>query len=126
MKGNRLESAIEKAENTLKALRMIKSVCELPTNNVYEIAMQQYILLEGTAPAAQYLNEKGYRVPSATGQRKYISTDITHIIEDESIHDQVNPKILYLAKRLRKGKAYSSRADKLLWIMPDYYRQFGD
>ena len=123
---NKLNSAIEKSEKYLEALKMVKEVTDMEAKNVYDLALQKYILLEGTAPAAQYLNEMGYRTKGAWGDRKYISTDITKMIENESIYDQVNPRILFLALKLRKGSAYSSRMDKLIKISSGYFEKFGN
>lgn len=119
-----LDKAIEKNEKYLQALRMVKEVSEIEARNVYDIAFQKYITLEGTAPAANFLNDNGYRTQGVRGERKYISTDITKMIEDESIHEKVNPKILFLALGLKNSRAYSNRMDKLIKISNKYYQAF--
>lgn len=119
-----INKAIEKSEKYLLALKMLKEVGEVECRNVYELAFQKYIVLEGSAAAAQYLNEKGFRMQGARGERKHISTDITHMLEDEAIHRKVNPRIRFVAVGLKKAKTYSSRMDKLVKISAEYYKVF--
>ena len=52
----------------------------MKSNDINELIYIKYIELESVTEVAKKLNEEGYRVKSATGERKYISNDISEVI----------------------------------------------
>ncbi len=62
---------------------IIKCISENPvTTN--EIIVQEFIKNQSVTDTAKFANEKGFRLTSVTGERKYSSNDIRDIIEDKN------------------------------------------
>ncbi|KJF27903.1 hypothetical protein TZ02_04815 [Clostridium aceticum] len=70
--------------------------------------MKKYLELQSVADTSKWLNQKGYRVNTGKGNRKYISNDITKIINDK--HCNASDKLKEFAKALyKKNYNYSKK-----------------
>ena len=63
-----------------------------PDDSLEIIVFKKYIELGDVVKVTAYINEKGYRIQtnSYIGERKYISNDITNIISNRSIDDELS------------------------------------
>ena len=61
-----------------------------------------YILIGSIAKVTEYINELGYRIKSngSTGERKYTTNDISNIIHEEYLGDNIKVKELYSMARV--------------------------
>jgi hypothetical protein len=79
-----LSDAVEYYSRALFALESIEKIIycrgELNIKYIYS----KYIDLGGVAKVADHLNEQGYRLKGTTGNRKYTSSDISMLIEQQN------------------------------------------
>lgn len=115
------EKTLTNRKKMIKALQMIEEISEINPQNITELIFQKYAVYEGAVNAADYLNEAGYRVKSARGERKYISKDIIGILEDESNYNQVDKRILFVALGIKKQTSkYKNWLSKIIKLCDEY------
>lgn len=95
---------ISDIDKKIEALQKLKSILQKQPDNMIELIFQLYIRVKKTAVAAEYLNISGYRLPGTNGERKYISTDITAILENENNKELVDPEIYELALKMKNSR----------------------
>ncbi|AHM56399.1 hypothetical protein EAL2_c11010 [Peptoclostridium acidaminophilum DSM 3953] len=103
----------EEIKTKIKCLDSVREILEMKPRNLTEEIFLKYIELERTEKVAQYLNEQGYKTKGARDERKYISTDITEILDDESCYMLVDDNIYKLARFMKKRK-YRTWEEKIL------------
>lgn len=60
--------------------------------------------LRKTALVADYLNEKGNRIPSTRGMRKYLGTDVTEILDYLENKNFVDSEVYAIVKKMQVSK----------------------
>ncbi|QNU67253.1 hypothetical protein EHE19_001525 [Ruminiclostridium herbifermentans] len=78
---NELNTQIE--DLTLVRDVVIKCIKEKPVT-AEGIIVQKFIEIQSITEVASFANEKGFRIKSASGERKYTSNDIRDIIENKN------------------------------------------
>lgn len=81
----------------------MKEILSRAPMNVTEAVFLKYIELRRTQEVADYLNRCGLRTEGARGSRRYISTDITEILDRPEAVELVDPTIYRLVKRMQKS-----------------------
>lgn len=101
-----IQASVKRHERSIKALEMLQRIERITPQSETEMVLQQFILKCGTEGAAAELNRMGLRLPGKTarGPRKYISTDITAVVEDPASYTGVNQMLAYVSKGLNALK----------------------
>ena len=100
---------IYEIDKKIEILQKLKAILGLEPKNFIEEIFLKYIELGKTVLVANYVNELGYRVPTEAGSRKYISTDITDILEDTQSKEIVREEIYNLTINMKKSKKLLDR-----------------
>lgn len=108
-------------EDKVNSLKIVLDTLNEEPKNFEEMIFQKYIELGGVAEVAAYVNEQGYRIPSAAGERKYISGDITQILVKEESKKCVNDKLYLITTQIQNLKR-KTWEDKVLFIYDKYYK----
>lgn len=120
-----LEKVKENRNKTIKSLQMIEEISNIQARNLIELIFQKYAELEGATNTAQYLNDKEYRIDGIKKKRKYISSDIIAVLEDESNYSLVDKRILFVALGIKKQTSrYRNWQNKMINICEEYFESF--
>jgi len=103
-----IESLTEKVMELDLVKEMLYKVQSVNPMSIEEIVLKKYILNQSASKTAELINAEGYRVKSEgrEGERKYISNDVTAIID----HSNEKCFLAILAKSL-----YDFNRGKLVW-----------
>ena len=104
---------VEEVRKKIKYLELARGILEIEPRNLTEEIFVKYIELERTEKVAAHLNENGHRMKSVRGERKYISTDITEVLDKEDNYYRVNERIYNLAKFMQRRR-YRSWEEKVI------------
>jgi len=81
---------IEEIDRKVAFLLKLRRVLDRDPESMTELILQKYVQMGKTQDVAQWLNDCGYRISGVRGSRKYISTDITEIIDTaENVDEQL-------------------------------------
>lgn len=119
---------IHEQERILQTLRILRDIEGISCKSAIDYALQQYIIQEGTAGAMAVLNASGYRTEGRLPgtQRKFVSTDITDMLDDMNAQEGIDPRIQFIASELHKKKGYRIPwLAKLVAVSDEYQKRFG-
>lgn len=115
MEVSALRLDLEKHHHYVKSIKEIARLTERTPENETEMICQVFLNCQGAAKGADYLNRNGYRIKTNRGQRKYISKDITAVLDDPDTIHVVDKDLFALCMMVhRKGKRYSTWTDRLV------------
>ena len=119
-----LESQID---NQLTAVKFVRrKISHIPCSFEDRIYIY-YIEFGGAIGATEMINEEGYRIPSKTGGRKYVTSDITLIIRSNKNNDLIDPALRYVVTEMISRKnGYIKFLTLLLKVAFEAYEKFGD
>ena len=81
----RINETITKLENIKKILIKYEKIND--NDNLSTIIYKKYLELESVQNVADYLNEKGYKVDSPTGGRKYQTNDVSKYFKERKYYN---------------------------------------
>lgn len=110
-----LRIELEKHRHYVKSIEEILRMTETVPQNKTEMICQVFLKCQGAAKGAEFLNDDGHRVETDRGSRKYISKDITAILDDPDTIHLVNRNLYEMCMMVhKKGKRYSTWTDRLV------------
>jgi hypothetical protein len=108
----------------IKASRMIEEILNIEPCNLKELIFLKYIELENVKNVADYLNINNYRKNTLSGSRKYISTDITMVLENTGNYHEIDKKILFVTLGLKKYTRYLGWVNAIIKLSDEYFNKF--
>lgn len=92
---------LKSLEDHVEFYHRLKGVLSREPVNETEAVFLKYIELRRTSDVAAWINSLGSRVKSARGERLWISTDVTELLDDPAAVELVDNQIYCLAKRMQ-------------------------
>lgn len=121
---NKSFSRILDKKKLIKASRMIEEILNIEPSNFNELVFLKYIELENVKNVSDYLNINNYRINTLRGSRKYISTDITMILENTENYYEIDKKILFVALGLKEGGRNFGWINAVIKLSDEYFNKF--
>lgn len=94
---------LKSLEDQVEFYHRLKDVLSREPVNETEAIFLKYIELRRTSDVAIWINSLGFRIKSARGERLWISTDVTELLDDPEAVELVDNQIYCLAKRMQKS-----------------------
>jgi len=94
---------LKSLEDQVEFYHRLKGILSREPVNETEAVFLKYIELRRTSDVAAWINSLGSRVKSARGERLWISTDVTELLDDPAALELVDNQIYCLAKRMQKS-----------------------
>jgi len=91
--------------------RLKAMLSKAPRNDIEGIFLK-YVELKRTADVANYLNKLGARKESPRGERLWISTDVTVVLDDPASVEFVDPDVYDLVKVMQKSRRLNAKSFK--------------
>lgn len=100
------EKNIEELENVIEFMKSDLVVIK-ENDNIDTIILKAYVENGSMPLTCNYMNEKGYKVPSPTGGRKYTIKDISDIVSDFE-NKNIDSKLKSIVRTVYTYKSLSS------------------
>jgi hypothetical protein len=96
---------IEEIKNKIDIYKKLLVIIDIEPRSIEEEIFLMYAQSRRVAEVAAYVNNKNYRVPGTNKEfRKYISDDITKVLEREDLKELVDKKLYNLVIRMKKTR----------------------
>ena len=104
MQKHNLTNIENRLVNQLTAVKFLKHKLSRFPDSFEDRIFIFYLESGGAVNAAALLNDEGYRKEGKNGSRRYVSSDITSIIQENANNNEIDPAIRYIASEMVKRK----------------------
>lgn len=103
---------LELIDGNIEFLVRLKSILTKEPKNDTEAIFLKYVEVKRTAKVADHLNKSGARKESPRGERLWISTDVTVVLDDPASVEMVDPEVYDLVKKMQKSRRLNAKSFK--------------
>jgi hypothetical protein len=103
---------LDTIDDSIEFYTRLKTILSKEPKNDTEAIFLKYVEVKRTARVADNLNKSGARKESPRGERLWISTDVTVVLDDQASVEFVDPDVYDLVKVMQKSRRLNAKSFK--------------